>query len=96
MPIACAAMPMRPPSRLDKRDTVALALFAEPEAGGDAHGVEGDLAGIGGMKAELVLDAHDLVAGRVGRHDEGGDALLAGVGIGDGKDDDRRGRSCPR
>ncbi len=40
------------------------------------------------MQAKLVLDADDLIAGRIGRHDEGGDALLAGIGIGDGEDDD--------
>jgi hypothetical protein len=40
------------------------------------------------MQTELVFDADDLIARRVGRHDESGNALLAGVGIGYGKDDD--------
>ncbi|MNE32408.1 hypothetical protein D3C80_1260190 [compost metagenome] len=43
------------------------------------------------MLAELVLDAHHLVAGAVGRHDEGADAALAGRRIGDGEDDHRAG-----
>ena len=58
------------------------------QIGGNTHAAEGDLASVGGMQAELVFDAHDLVAGRVRRHEEGGNALLAGVGIGDGEDDD--------
>ena len=40
------------------------------------------------MQAKLVLHPHDLVAGRIRRHDKGGNALLAGIGVGDGEDDD--------
>ncbi|MNI24005.1 hypothetical protein D3C73_776100 [compost metagenome] len=40
------------------------------------------------MKAEFLLDTDHLITGRIRRHDEGRYALLARVGIGDGKNDD--------
>ena len=39
------------------------------------------------MLAELLLLPHDLVARCVGGHDEGGNALLAGIRVGDGEGD---------
>ena len=39
------------------------------------------------MLAEFFLDPHHLVAGCLGRHDEGGNTLFAGIGIGDREHD---------
>ena len=71
MPTDWAAMPMRPPSRLASAILIALAFLAETVVRRQAHILEHDLAGVGGVLAELVLDARDDVARRVGRHDEG-------------------------
>ena len=74
MPSDCAAMPMRPPSRLDERDAIALPFRAEHQIGGQFHVLEDELRGVGGALPELVLEPRDPVAGRVGRHDKGADA----------------------
>ena len=44
------------------------------------------------MLAELLLDAHDLEAGKVRRHDEGRHVVLLRVRIGDREDDQHAGR----
>ena len=56
--------------KVGQRDLVALAFLAQPPRGRDAHVLEGDLAGVGQILSELVLDTHDLVARGVGRDDE--------------------------
>ena len=68
-------------------DAVTLALLAQAQRGRDTQVVEGQLAGVRGVLAELVLDPHHLVAGRVGGHDERADAALSGIRIGDREDD---------
>ena len=70
-----------------ERDLQPLPFLAEPLARRHPHLLERDGAGVGGMLAELVLHLGDDEARRVGRHDEGRDAFLAGVRIGDGEDD---------
>jgi hypothetical protein len=70
-----------------ERDGKALAFVAEQVLGRDLAGIEGDLAMIGRALPHGVLDPHDAIARRRGRHDEGREAALAGRRIGDGKDD---------
>ncbi|MNF90364.1 hypothetical protein D3C84_729240 [compost metagenome] len=80
-----------PAFEVGQGDAVTVTLLAQALGDRYAQVLEGDLAGVRGMLAELVLDAHHLVAGAVGRHDEGADAALAGRRIGDGEDDHRAG-----
>ncbi|MNN21613.1 hypothetical protein D3C81_1349420 [compost metagenome] len=75
-------------------DAVSLALLAQAATGRKAQVVELDLAGVRGVLAELVLDAHDAVAGGIGGHDEGADALLARRRVGDGEDDHHAGMAA--
>ena len=83
MPTACDAMPMRPPSRPDSAIFSPMAFVAEQVRGRHAAVLEQDLRGVARVLAHLVFDARHGVAGRVGRHDEGADALLAGRLVGD-------------
>jgi hypothetical protein len=55
----------------------------EPERGSSRRGS----ARCPSALAHLFLDAGDDVAGRIGRHQEAGDAFLAGGLVGDGEDD---------
>jgi hypothetical protein len=57
------------------------------QVGRDAAVLEQDLRGVGRALAHLLLDAGDDVAGRLGRHQEARDALLAGRLVGDREDD---------
>ncbi|MNZ57509.1 hypothetical protein D3C78_754910 [compost metagenome] len=75
-------------------DAVSLALLAQAATGRQAQVVELDLAGVRGVLAELVLDAHDAVAGGVGGYDEGADALLARRRVGHGEDDHHAGMAA--
>ena len=59
------------------RDLEAGALVAEPRRVGNADAVEEELGRVLGAEAELPLDGPCLEAGRVGRHDEAGDAARA-------------------
>ncbi|MCY1293626.1 hypothetical protein D9M70_428910 [compost metagenome] len=76
-----------PAFQVGQGDAVALPLLAQAQGRRDAHVVELDLAGIGRMLAELFLHPHHLESGGVGGHDEGADALLAGLRVGDREDD---------
>ena len=58
-----AAMPMRPPSEVGQGDAVALALLAQPVGHRHAQILEGNLAGVRGVLAELVLDPYHLITG---------------------------------
>ncbi len=80
-----------PAFQVRQGDAVTLALLAQPLGSVYAHVFERQLAGVGRVLAELVLDAHHLIARRVGRHDEGADAAFAGIRVGHGKDDHRTG-----
>ncbi len=71
-----------------ERDAIALAFLSKSEFRRYAHFVESDLAGVRCTEAELFLDTDHLITWRIGRDDEGGDALLAGVRISYGEDDD--------
>ena len=62
------------------RDLEALALLAEQVLRRDAAVVEEELAGGRALDPHLRLDPADLEAGRVRLDEEGGDALVAGVG----------------
>ena len=73
--------------QVGERDLEPLPFLAEALARRHAHLLEREGAGVGGVLAELLLDLGDDEAGRVGRHDEGGNALLAGLRVGDGEDD---------
>jgi hypothetical protein len=75
-------------------DLVAHAFFADQVLGRDAAVLEHDLRRVRRMLAHLVFDAGDDVAGRIGRHPEGADALLAGGFVGDGHDDRDVAVSC--
>ncbi len=79
-------MPMRPPSRFAERHPVALALGAEQAVRRKPQILEGDLGGVGGVLAHLLLDPRHRVAGGVGGDDEGADPLAAGAGVGDRED----------
>ena len=74
-----------PAFEVGQRDAVARALGAEQIGYRHAAVFERDLRRVGRVLAELFLDARDHVAGAVGRHDEGADALLAGCLVGDGE-----------
>ncbi|KAG1444116.1 hypothetical protein G6F57_017894 [Rhizopus arrhizus] len=60
-----------------------------PSSRRNAHVFKRNLAGVRGVLAQLVFDAQHLIPRRVGRHDEGGNAALAGVRISHGEDDHR-------
>ncbi|MCY1350752.1 hypothetical protein D9M69_369940 [compost metagenome] len=72
-------------------DTVAISFRAQAQRCRYAHLVQLDLAGVRGVLAEFFLHPHHLVAGGIGGDDEGADALLAGLRIGDGEDDHHAG-----
>jgi hypothetical protein len=61
-------------------DLVAFALLPQAVGHRHLHVFEEDLAGVGGVLAEFVLDPRDRVARRIGRHDERADPALAGTG----------------
>jgi len=52
----------------------------------DVYAVKEKGGGVGGVEAELVGDRLALEASRVAVDDKGGDALVAGAGVGLGKD----------
>jgi hypothetical protein len=87
MPIDCAPMPMRPPSRPLSAIFRPWPFLAEQVLGRDAAALEHDLRRVARVLAELLLEAGDGVAGRRGGHEEGADALLAGGLVGDRHDD---------
>ncbi|MNL13684.1 hypothetical protein D3C87_1345970 [compost metagenome] len=66
---------------------VTFALFAQAIGHRDFDVFEEDLAGVGGVLAEFVLDTRDFVPRRVGRHDERADAALACRRVGHRKHD---------
>src|SRR5439155_2409343 len=68
------------------RDPEALALLAEEILGGNAAAVERELSGRRAGDAHLRLEPRDREARSVGLDDEGGDAGVAGLGIGLGTD----------
>ena len=70
-----------------ERDLVALALVADQVLGRDAAVLEVDLRRVAAVLAQLVFQPRHHVAGRVGRHQEGAHALLAGTLVGHGDDD---------
>ena len=72
---------------IGERDPVALAFRAEHLLRRDLATRKNDLAMIGGALAHGSLHLRDPIARRVGRHDEGRDALLAGARIGDREDE---------
>src|SRR5688572_26017143 len=59
-----------------QRDAVALALLTDQMVGRDAAVVEIDLCSVAGMLADLVLEASDDIARRVGGNQERAHALL--------------------
>ena len=63
---------------IGQRDAIALALLAQQRVGADLAVLEGDLAGVGRLLAELLLDRGDAIARRLRRHDEARDAALGG------------------
>ena len=73
-----------------------LTFLAEALVFGHAHVLEHQVTRIGRVLAELFLDLGDDEAGRVGRDDEGGNPLLAGVGVGDGEHDRHLSVAGPR
>ena len=70
-----------------ERDLETLALGADALVVRHLHVVERQRAAIGGLLAQLVLDPGDAEARRVVVDDEAGDALLAGVRVGDCEQD---------
>ena len=62
--------------QIGQRHPVALALLAQHGVGADGAILEGDLAGVGRFLPQFLLDRGDAIAGRLGRHDEAGDAAL--------------------
>jgi len=68
-----------------ERDPVPFALAADEVLRRHAHALENQRAGVRGVLAELVLNARNPVARRVGRHGEARDSLLAGGRVGDGE-----------
>ena len=76
--------------RLD-RDLVALADLAEHVGRGHDAVVEEQLAGAAGADAELVFLLADGEAGRAALDEERRDAVVAGVGIDGGEDDEEVG-----
>ncbi|MNJ51031.1 hypothetical protein D3C77_463240 [compost metagenome] len=68
-------------------DFVAFALLAQAVGQRHAHIVKDDLAGIGSVLAEFVLDPGDLIAGGIGRNDKSADAALAGTRISNSEND---------
>ncbi|GJE69686.1 hypothetical protein CHKEEEPN_1215 [Methylorubrum podarium] len=75
------------PLEVGQCDAQSLALLAEQEVGRQDHVLENDLRRVRAALPELVLDGCDRVAPRVGRDDEGRDALPPGIRVGDGEDD---------
>ena len=75
-------------------NAIAFALLTQAQVGRNAHVVELELAGVGGVLTELVLDPHHREPWRVGGYDKGADALLAGLRIGDGEHDDHAGMAA--
>ena len=70
-----------------QRNLVAHALITDQVRRRYPAVFEHDLRGVGRGLAELVLDARDGVARRIGRHPERADAALARALVGDGHDD---------
>ena len=66
-----------PALQVGKRDLVTRTRLAEHQIGRQRHVLENDLAGIGGLLAQLLLHAGHLVAGCIRRDDKGGYPLLA-------------------
>ncbi len=73
--------------QVGERDAIADALLGESVIQRDVTVLEHDLRRVGGVLAGLFLDARDDPARGRGRHDEGADALLARVAVGDREDD---------
>jgi len=73
--------------QVGERDLVALAFIANEKIRREFHVLEDDLRRVGTALAHLLLDRGDPVALPVRRHDEGGNALLFTVRIGDGEND---------
>src|SRR5262249_41591817 len=73
------------------RDLVALADFAEDVAARDAALLEDQLARAAGANPELVLLLADAEAVEAALDEERGDAAVARLGIGVGKDDEKAG-----
>ncbi len=88
MPVACAAMPMRPPSSVESATLVAFAFVADAICGGDFAIGERQFAARGGVDAEFFFFLADFEAGRAFFDDQRGDAFFAfgriGVDVDDG------------
>ena len=69
----------------------ALADLAQDGRLGHAHVLEGQQRGVGGVHAELLQALLADHARQVHRHQEQGEAVVAGVGVGLGDEDDRVG-----
>src|SRR3954471_6669890 len=65
-----------------ERDAIADAFLREQVIRGHLAVLERDLCRVGSALPELVFDARDHVAGRLGGHEKGADAFLAGRLVG--------------
>mgnify|MGYP003693618555 CR=1 FL=1 len=83
MPMASAAMEMRPPSSTFRLCDEALVQFADEAARCRGGSFEDDFAGGAGAQAELVFLLAAAESGRVLFDGEGRDAVLRGGAIGD-------------
>src|SRR6185437_15872994 len=77
-----------------KRDGIALPLLPQPGVERQAAILQHDRRGVRGAQAELLLLPGDDEAGRVAGDQEGADAALALVRIGDREDDGKPGAAA--
>ncbi len=76
-----------PGFQIGQGNAVAIALRAQPLAGGNAALVKHNLAGVTGRLTQLVLHPRHLITRRGGGHNKRRQAFFAGFRVGDGNHD---------